>query len=146
MGPIRAQLKGKGTYKLIEVEKTGSMAGAGADEFSGSRVRGALNFAMTPEGANATRLTLVSLTRCKASLPSSRAQALQRILYGSSSRSLAKMSAPVCLVDPSPPRQRNSAHGEFCGCSSHRGGTDSAGTAHEQWGESHYFAGTSEYK
>jgi len=58
MGPIRAQLKGKGTYKLIEVEKTGSMAGAGADELSGSRVRGALNFALTPEGDNATRLTL----------------------------------------------------------------------------------------
>lgn len=58
MGPIRAQLKGKGTYKLFEAEKTGSMAGAGADELSGSRVRGALNFALTPEGDNATRLTL----------------------------------------------------------------------------------------
>jgi aerobic carbon-monoxide dehydrogenase small subunit len=58
MGPIRAQLKGKGTYKLVEVEKTGSMVGAGADDFSSSRVRGALDFALTPGGENATKLTL----------------------------------------------------------------------------------------
>ena len=58
MGPIRAQLKGKGTYELVEAEKTGSMVGAGADELSNSRVRGALHFALTPEGDNATKLTL----------------------------------------------------------------------------------------
>lgn len=57
-GPIRAQLKGKGTYKLVEAEKTGSMVGAGEDELSSSRVRGSLDFAVMPEGDHATRLTL----------------------------------------------------------------------------------------
>jgi carbon-monoxide dehydrogenase small subunit len=58
MGPIRAQLKGKGSYKLVEADKAGSMAGTGADELSSSRVRGSLDFAITPEGDNKTRLTL----------------------------------------------------------------------------------------
>jgi carbon-monoxide dehydrogenase small subunit len=58
MGPIRAQLKGKGTYKLVDAEKTGRMAGAGADELSSSRVRGSLDFALVPAGEKATKLKL----------------------------------------------------------------------------------------
>jgi carbon-monoxide dehydrogenase small subunit len=59
MGPIRAQMKGKGSYKLVETQKTGKIEGAGADELSSSRVRGSLDFALVPAGATATRLTLV---------------------------------------------------------------------------------------
>lgn len=58
MGPIRAQLKGKGTYKLVEAKKTGKMAGAGVDELSSSRVRGSLDFALVPVGDKATTLKL----------------------------------------------------------------------------------------
>jgi carbon-monoxide dehydrogenase small subunit len=78
MGPIRAQMKGKGTYRLVDADKTGSMAGAGADELSSSRVRGSLNFAVASEADNATRLTL------------SLSYALQGVLAQFSRSSLAK--------------------------------------------------------
>ncbi len=78
MGPIRAQMKGKGTYKLVDADKTGSMAGAGADELSSSRVRGSLDFALAAEGESATRLTLTL------------SYALQGVLAQFSRSSLAK--------------------------------------------------------
>jgi aerobic carbon-monoxide dehydrogenase small subunit len=78
MGPIRAQMKGKGTYKLVDADKTGSMAGAGADELSSSRVRGSLDFALAAEGDSATRVTLTL------------SYALQGVLAQFSRSSLAK--------------------------------------------------------
>jgi aerobic carbon-monoxide dehydrogenase small subunit len=78
MGPIRAQMKGKGTYKLVDADKTGSMAGAGADELSSSRVRGSLDFALASDSENATRLTLTL------------SYALQGVLAQFSRSSLAK--------------------------------------------------------
>jgi carbon-monoxide dehydrogenase small subunit len=58
IGPISAQLRGKGTYKLVEAERTGGMVGAGADELSSSRVRGSLDFALRPAGNNTTSMAL----------------------------------------------------------------------------------------
>jgi aerobic carbon-monoxide dehydrogenase small subunit len=78
VGPIRAQLKGKGTYRLVEAEKAGIMAGAGEDELSSSRVRGSLDFSVMPEGDQTTRLTL---TLC---------YALQGVLAQFSRSNLAK--------------------------------------------------------
>ena len=58
MGPIRAQMNGKGGYELNENQKTGKLDGAGTDALSSSRVRGSLDFALSPLGANSTSLTL----------------------------------------------------------------------------------------
>jgi carbon-monoxide dehydrogenase small subunit len=58
MGPIRAQLKGKGRYELNEERKTGKLDGAGADALSSSRVKGSLDFTLSPHSPNSTSLTL----------------------------------------------------------------------------------------
>jgi aerobic carbon-monoxide dehydrogenase small subunit len=78
MGPIRAQMKGKGTYRLVDVDRTGSLAGSGADELSSSRVRGSLDFALASGSESTTTLTLTL------------SYALQGVLAQFSRSSLAK--------------------------------------------------------
>lgn len=58
VGPIRAQMNGKGRYDLNEERKTGKLEGAGTDELSSSRVRGSLEFALSPYGSDTTSMTL----------------------------------------------------------------------------------------
>ena len=63
------------------------MVGAGADELSSSRVRGALDFALTPEGDKATKLTLTL------------SYALQGVLAQFSRSSLAKDFVRVVIQE-----------------------------------------------
>jgi carbon-monoxide dehydrogenase small subunit len=58
MGPIRARMNGRGRYGLDEERKTGRLEGAGADALSSSRVKGTLDFALSPLGPNSTSLRL----------------------------------------------------------------------------------------
>jgi carbon-monoxide dehydrogenase small subunit len=58
LGPIRAQMKGMGRYKLDEVQRSGQLNGAGTDALSSSRVKGSLDFALSPLGTGSTSLTL----------------------------------------------------------------------------------------
>lgn len=58
LGPIRAQMKGKGRYELDETRRIGKLDGAGTDALSSSRVKGSLDFALSPISAGSTSLTL----------------------------------------------------------------------------------------
>jgi len=61
VGPIRAQVAGRGRYWLVESDMTGKLEGTGGDKLSNSRVNGALSFSLSDTGQDSTKLAL-SLT------------------------------------------------------------------------------------